>query len=290
MDIRVVWDLRAAQDAGGLLPGPGRDRVRHRQVARRGAVRRPAVDGDEDRRSRRRPAVRRGHPRRVSRQDAGLQPVAVVQLGHHGHERRRDAALPEELGKLGFVFNFITYGGHQIDGLAAEEFAALRRTACWPWPACSGSSGCSSRPTDATDAGGRPALDAALMAASGRTAATKAMGKGSTQHPAPGPDRGATRLLEEWLERGRSTLGSTGDICVELRPHTAGSDLLELRASTTTDEARQRDLRQHRRSAGAEHPLDPRSEHGRVDPQAAADDARPALPDSPLSRRLASTT
>src|SRR6185436_12977291 len=31
--------------------------------------------------------------------------------------------FPEELGKMGFVFNFITYGGHQIDGLAAEEFA-----------------------------------------------------------------------------------------------------------------------------------------------------------------------
>src|SRR4029077_19296725 len=31
--------------------------------------------------------------------------------------------FPEELGKLGFVFNFVTYGGHQIDGLAAEEFA-----------------------------------------------------------------------------------------------------------------------------------------------------------------------
>ncbi len=32
--------------------------------------------------------------------------------------------FPAELGKLGFVFNFITYGGHQIDGLAAEDFAA----------------------------------------------------------------------------------------------------------------------------------------------------------------------
>ncbi|WP_104157410.1 isocitrate lyase/phosphoenolpyruvate mutase family protein, partial [Mycobacterium avium] len=31
--------------------------------------------------------------------------------------------FPEELGKMGFVFNFITYGGHQIDGVAAEEFA-----------------------------------------------------------------------------------------------------------------------------------------------------------------------
>ncbi len=28
--------------------------------------------------------------------------------------------FPEELGKLGFVFNFITYGGHQVDGLAAR--------------------------------------------------------------------------------------------------------------------------------------------------------------------------
>ena len=35
--------------------------------------------------------------------------------------------FPEELGKLGFVFNFITYGGHQIDGLAGEEFATALR-------------------------------------------------------------------------------------------------------------------------------------------------------------------
>ena len=32
-------------------------------------------------------------------------------------------AFPEELGKMGFVFNFITYGGHQVDGVACEEFA-----------------------------------------------------------------------------------------------------------------------------------------------------------------------
>ncbi|NIT12704.1 MAG: isocitrate lyase, partial [Candidatus Dadabacteria bacterium] len=36
-------------------------------------------------------------------------------------EEMRD--FPKEIGKLGFVFNFITYGGHQIDGLAAEEFS-----------------------------------------------------------------------------------------------------------------------------------------------------------------------
>jgi isocitrate lyase len=35
--------------------------------------------------------------------------------------------FPAEIGKLGFVFNFITYGGHQIDGLAAEEFSQSLR-------------------------------------------------------------------------------------------------------------------------------------------------------------------
>src|SRR6201981_874782 len=30
-------------------------------------------------------------------------------------------AFPEELGNMGFVFNFMTYGGHQIDGGAARE-------------------------------------------------------------------------------------------------------------------------------------------------------------------------
>ena len=73
--------------------------------------------------------LRRGDPRRLPGQDARLQPVAVVQLGHDRHDAtRRCAASPQELGRLGFVFDFITYGGHQIDGLAAEEFArALHR-------------------------------------------------------------------------------------------------------------------------------------------------------------------
>ena len=93
---RHLRDLgsRAAQDAGRLLPGPGRDRLCDRQVARCRAVRRPALDGDEDRRPRGCPQVRRGDPCRVPGQDARLQPVTVVQLGHNGPERRRDAALP----------------------------------------------------------------------------------------------------------------------------------------------------------------------------------------------------
>ena len=60
LGVDVAWDCELAQDAGGLLPGPRRRPLRHRQVARRGAVRRPAVDGDQDRRPRRGARVRRG--------------------------------------------------------------------------------------------------------------------------------------------------------------------------------------------------------------------------------------
>ena len=75
------------------------------------------------------------------------------------------------------------------------------------------------------------------MAASGRTAATKAMGKGSTQHQHLVQTEVPTELLEEWLATWSSSLGSPGRLRVELRPHTAGSDLLELRV---LDEAARR--------------------------------------------------
>src|ERR1022692_4023628 len=92
--------------------------------------------------------------------------------------------FPEELGKLGFVFNFITYGGHQIDGLAAEDFAtALRQDGMLSLARLQRKFRLLESPyrTPQTLVGG-PRLDAALMASSGRTATTKAMGKGSTQH------------------------------------------------------------------------------------------------------------
>ncbi|MBW8711428.1 MAG: isocitrate lyase family protein, partial [Mycobacterium sp.] len=92
--------------------------------------------------------------------------------------------FPEELGKLGAVFNFITYGGHQIDGLAAEDFAtALRQDGMLSLARLQRKFRLLESPyrTPQTLVGG-PRLDAALMAASGRTATTKSMGKGSTQH------------------------------------------------------------------------------------------------------------
>jgi len=138
--------------------------------------------------------------------------------------------FPEELGKLGFVFNFITYGGHQIDGLAAEEFAtALKQDGMLALARLQRKLRLLESPyrTPQTLVGG-PRLDAALMASSGRTAATKAMGKGSTQFQHLVQTEVPTKLLEEWLTEWRKHYDHPAKIRVELRPHTAGSELLEL--------------------------------------------------------------
>ena len=138
--------------------------------------------------------------------------------------------FPEELGKLGFVFNFITYGGHQIDGLAAEEFAtALKQDGILALARLQRKFRLIESPyrTPQTLVGG-PRLDAALMASSGRTAATKAMGKGSTQFQHLVQTEVPTKLLEEWLAAWSKQNDYTARLHVRLRPHTAGSELLEL--------------------------------------------------------------
>jgi isocitrate lyase len=138
--------------------------------------------------------------------------------------------FPEELGKLGFVFNFITYGGHQIDGLAAEEFAtALKQDGMLALARLQRKFRLLESPyrTPQTLVGG-PRLDAALMASSGRTAATKAMGKGSTQFQHLVQTEVPTKLLEEWLADWSKHCNYAEKIRVRLRPHTAGSELLEL--------------------------------------------------------------
>ncbi len=139
--------------------------------------------------------------------------------------------FPDELGKLGFVFNFITYGGHQIDGLAAEEFArALTEDGMLALARLQRTFRLLESPyrTPQTLVGG-DRLDAALLAASGRTAATKAMGKGSTQHQHLVQTEVPTSILAGWLTRWAAHHAVPGPLRVELRPHTAGSDLLELR-------------------------------------------------------------
>ncbi|NJK89247.1 MAG: isocitrate lyase family protein [Myxococcales bacterium] len=138
--------------------------------------------------------------------------------------------VPEELGKLGYVFNFITYGGHQIDGLAAEEFAtSLREEGMLALARLQRKFRLVESPyrTPQTLVGG-PRQDAGLLAASGHTASTKAMGKGSTQFQHLVQTEVPRKLLADWLEIWREHFGLSGVLEVELKPHRAGSDLLEL--------------------------------------------------------------
>lgn len=138
--------------------------------------------------------------------------------------------FPTELGKLGFVFNFITYGGHQFDGLAAEEFcAALRDDGMLALARLQRKLRLLDSPykTPQTLVGG-PRLDAGLMSISGRTATTMAMGKGSTQHQHLVQTEVPPKLLEEWLELWKKQYRYKGKLTVSLKPHAAGSDLLEL--------------------------------------------------------------
>ncbi len=139
-------------------------------------------------------------------------------------------AFPAELGKLGFVFNFITYGGHQIDGLAGEEFAtALKQDGMLALARLQRKFRLLESPyrTPQTLVGG-PRSDAGLMSISGRTATTRSMGKGSTQFQHLVQTEVPTRVLEEWLELWRKHHGIDVKLKVSLRPHTAGADLLEL--------------------------------------------------------------
>jgi len=138
--------------------------------------------------------------------------------------------FPEELGKLGFVFNFITYGGHQIDGLAADDFAtALKQDGMLSLARLQRRLRLLESPyrTPQTLVGG-PRLDAALMAASGRTATTTAMGKGSTQHQHLVQTEVPPKVLEDWLQIWAEHNNLAPGFRPLLRPVAAGSDFLEL--------------------------------------------------------------
>ncbi|MGE3176981.1 MAG: isocitrate lyase/phosphoenolpyruvate mutase family protein [Vicinamibacterales bacterium] len=143
-------------------------------------------------------------------------------------------AFPEELGKLGFVFNFITYGGHQIDGMASEEFAtALRQDGMLALARLQRRLRLLDSPYQTPQAlvGGNR-LDAALMATSGRTAATKAMGKGSTHHQHLIQIEVPLSTLGSWLEVWRGAVGHKEALKVEMKPYTAGSDVLRLKVNS----------------------------------------------------------
>jgi isocitrate lyase len=147
--------------------------------------------------------------------------------GMNDEQMRR---FPDELGKMGFVFNFITYGGHQIDGLASEEFAnALRQDGMLALARLQRKFRLleSGYRTPQTLVGG-PRADAALLSISGRTSTTKAMGQGSTQHQHLVQTEVPPKVLEEWLDVWRAQHGVPAKLRVQLKPHTSSSDLLEL--------------------------------------------------------------
>ncbi|MFY9918780.1 MAG: isocitrate lyase ICL2 [Mycobacterium sp.] len=147
--------------------------------------------------------------------------------GMSDDEMRR---FPEELGKMGFVFNFMTYGGHQIDGVAAEEFAgALKQDGMLSLARLQRKMRLVESPyrTPQTLVGG-PRSDAALAASSGRTATTKSMGAGSTQHQHLVQTEVPKKLLEEWLSLWGEHYNLGEKFRVQFRPLRAGGEVLEL--------------------------------------------------------------
>jgi isocitrate lyase len=146
-------------------------------------------------------------------------------------------AFPEEIGKMGFVFNFMTYGGHQIDGVAAEEFAgALRQDGMLALARLQRKMRLVESPyrTPQTLVGG-PRSDAALAASSGRTATTKSMGKGSTQHQHLVQTEVPKKLLEEWLAEWAEHYKLDETFRIQFRPLRPGGEVLELGIYGTHD-------------------------------------------------------
>lgn len=138
--------------------------------------------------------------------------------------------FPAELGKMGFVFNFITYGGHQIDGLATDEFAnSLLTEGMVSLARVQRKFRLLDSPykQPQTHVGG-PRLDSALAASSGRTATTKAMGKGSTEFQHVKHTELPTTLLSKWISEWDQYYMLTDTFEVKLRPHVPGSTIMEL--------------------------------------------------------------
>ena len=76
---------------------------------------------------------------------------------------------------------------------------------------------------------GGPRSDAALAASSGRTATTKSMGKGSTQHQHLVQTEVPKKLLEEWLAHVERALPARREAArAAAAARRAGSEVLEL--------------------------------------------------------------
>ena len=197
-------------------------------------------------------------PRRLPGQDAGLQPVAVVQLGHHRHERRRDAGLPRGDRQDGLRL--------QLHDLRRPPDRRRRRRGVRHRAAAGRHAGAG--PAAAQDAAGRIALphaaDAGRRPAQRRRAGRlvrphrdhQVDGQGLDPAPAPGADRGAEEAarglagaVERALPARREAAGAAAAAPRRLRGARAG----HLRRRRRR-EARQRGLRPDQGPARPQHP------------------------------------
>ncbi len=141
--------------------------------------------------------------------------------------------FPNELGKMGFVFNFITYGGHQIDGLATDEFAnSLQTEGMVALAKVQRKFRLLDSPykKPQTHVGG-PRLDCALATCSGRTATTQAMGKGSTEFQHAKHTELPTKVLTNWISSWAAFNSIAENGTIQLKPHIPGSTIMELSLS-----------------------------------------------------------
>ena len=214
-----------------------------------------------------------------------------------GHERRADArASPRSSASSGFVFNFITYGGHQIDGLAGEEFAAaLRQDGMLALARLQRKFRLLESPyrTPQTLVGG-PRADAALMAHLGAHGDDEGDGQGLDAVPAPRcRPRCRRSCSRSGSTSGASATTSPGKLTVSLRPHTAGSRAARAaRADAARREGRATSSSttiQDRRGRNILSVRDQNTFDLAPAPEA-PDDARAALPHPPLQGRRRCTT
>lgn len=145
--------------------------------------------------------------------------------------------FPADLAALGYVFNFITYGGHQIDGLAAEELcSSLKEDGMLALAQLQRKLRLVESPYRTPQAlVGGPRFDGALLASSGRTAATKAMGRGSTHYQHLVQTELPTSLLEGWLRTWSAHYKISDTLSVRIRPYKAGSETLALSVTNSSD-------------------------------------------------------
>ena len=196
--------------------------------------------------------------------------------------------FPAELGKMGFVFNFITYGGHQIDGLAAEEFTtALREDGMLALARLQRKFRLVESPyrTPQTLVGG-PRADAALMAAVGPDGHHQGHGRGLDADPSTWCRPRCRRRCwpggwRSWAEHH----GVTGPLRASLRPAHGrlGAAGAERAAARTGEKLANIVFATIQDRRGRVDPVGARPEHLRHEPAAqAADDAAAPVPDPPL--------